>query len=525
KSLVDEYGKVSQLPKRWSIHGYYEFRKRQSDFSGDFHKESNWLKINLKTIANKKENCFNKEQVERAKLLLLTWENQLYDPNVATFWEEIRHKRELEVTGILNMFEATNVSQQHIVNIQHQDLLSIYQPCGAEQVNTPVMSLQNILNSPKKRKNEDNIQESWSKSMMESNDSNLSDEFDWSFNNAHSQEELDERVKLPTCYNQENENKENVPTYKKTKKRVKSAPNTKNPRPGNDSEKSSEFPPPFDVEFEDDVELKFDFTNIERELLRESTNEWVFGEINVSQKFRKYQIEQMITRENPYTITDPVLPMEVLPLLRNALADSLEGKTTFLSLSDSEIGRVVSRIFNDICGSVPDVSPTKTSEDEHCFKLLHPIIRPLFFTSSYKEYNIRLNRATSGTATRPDFSCLVNEIPVLNSEIKPPGFTPLQQQKDKLKVQMRGRKSINQLLRTKGGPPETVLLINQGDLVESYVMDLKYDGLYRSWPFLTTRLVKDKTTIPLLESNIRHFMALEERINRIAEDYNRRTCQ
>lgn len=40
------------------------------------------------------------------------------------------------------------------------------------------------------------------------------------------------------------------------------------------------------------------------------------------------------------------------------------------------------------------------------------------------------------------------------------------------------------------------------DLVESsFIMDLKYDGLYRSWAFLTSRLVKDKTIIPLLESN------------------------
>ncbi|CAB5367987.1 unnamed protein product [Rhizophagus irregularis] len=53
------------------------------------------------------------------------------------------------------------------------------------------------------------------------------------------------------------------------------------------------------------------------------------------------------------------------------------------------------------------------------------------YTQSFDHYFllIRLNRATSGTATRPDFSCLVNEIPILNSEIKPPGFTLLQQQK------------------------------------------------------------------------------------------------
>jgi hypothetical protein len=40
-------------------------------------------------------------------------------------------------------------------------------------------------------------------------------------------------------------------------------------------------------------------------------------------------------------------------------------------------------------------------------------------------------------------------------------------------------------------------------------MDLKHDGLYRSWAFLTTRLVIDKTTLPLLESNFYHFIALE----------------
>ncbi|CAG8745750.1 17312_t:CDS:2 [Cetraspora pellucida] len=169
---------------------------------------------------------------------------------------------------------------------------------------------------------------------------------------------------------------------------------------------------------------------------------------------------QTIIDKNPYSVKNLVLPSEILSSLRNASADSLEGKTHFFSISDSEIGRAVSRTFNDMCSSVPDVSPAKTSEDEHCFKF--------------------------GAATRPDFSCLVNGIPILNSEIKPLGCTPLQQQKDKLKVQLRGRKSINQLLRTKGGPDETVMLTNQGDLVESYVMDLKYNDLYHLWLFMTT---------------------------------------
>ncbi|CAI2187786.1 2793_t:CDS:2, partial [Funneliformis geosporum] len=129
-----------------------------------------------------------------------------------------------------------------------------------------------------------------------------------------------------------------------------------------------------------------------------------------------------ITRENHYVITEPVLPSD-------KCFGRIHGRQEpILSLGDSD-------------SSVPKVASTKASEDEHCFKLLHPIIRPLFFTDSREEYVIRLNRTTSG--------------------IKPPGFIHLQGKKDKLKVQLRARKSINQLLRTKGGSDETVLLTNQ----------------------------------------------------------------
>ncbi|CAG8821151.1 45145_t:CDS:10, partial [Gigaspora margarita] len=302
----------------------------------------------------------------------------------------------------------------------------------------------------------------------------------------------------------------------------------------NNNEKSSEQSSSSDLGPEGVEEIKLDFVSIEKELLWEQSNEFLFmldralssvivlnspcpypGHIFTNREWRA------ITSENPYVITEPVLPSDVCFSLWNSLAEFMEDKAPFLSLRDSEIGRVVSRIFNDMYSSVPKVSPTKTSEDEHCFKLLHPIIRPLFFTDSCKEYIIQLNRTTSCTATRPNFSCLVNDIPILNSEIKPPRFTPLQGQKDKLKIQLRARKSINQLLRTKGGLDEAVLLTNQ----KSHIMDLKYDGLYRSWPFLTTQLVKNKMTIPLMESNIRHMKALEELISKIAENYNSRGCQ
>ncbi|CAB5210896.1 unnamed protein product [Rhizophagus irregularis] len=97
--------------------------------------------------------------------------------------------------------------------------------------------------------------------------------------------------------------------------------------------------------------------------------------------------------------------------------------------------------------------------------------------------------------------------------------------KDRLKAQLRAQKSINQQLQNKGGLGEAVIFLNMGDLMESYSMDLKYDGLYHSWPFLTTRLVVDKTMIPLAGVAIHHLVSLEEHVERIAKDYKYRACR
>ncbi|PKK76049.1 hypothetical protein RhiirC2_772955 [Rhizophagus irregularis] len=97
--------------------------------------------------------------------------------------------------------------------------------------------------------------------------------------------------------------------------------------------------------------------------------------------------------------------------------------------------------------------------------------------------------------------------------------------KDRLKVQLRARKSINQQLQNKGGLGEAVIFLNMGDLMESYSVDLKYDGLYHFWPFLTTRLVVDKTMIPLAGVAIHHLVSLEEHVERIAKDYKYRACR
>ncbi|CAG8602653.1 7429_t:CDS:2, partial [Cetraspora pellucida] len=91
--------------------------------------------------------------------------------------------------------------------------------------------------------------------------------------------------------------------------------------------------------------------------------------------------------------------------------------------------------------------------------------------------------------------------------------------------QLKARKSINQQLQRKGGPGEAVMFLNIGNSMESFFMDLKCDGLYRSWPFLTTKLVVDKSTIPLAEFAISHLMALEERVEKIAKDFKYRSSQ
>ena len=107
-----------------------------------------------------------------------------------------------------------------------------------------------------------------------------------------------------------------------------------------------------------------------------------------------------------------------------------------------------------------NIAPLKSSEEDHCLRFVYPISRPFFVGE--KEYDLVLNRSNSGSKKRPDLSCMVNGVPILNSEFKPLGSTPLQRMKDRLKAQSRAQKSINQQLQSKGGPGKAVILLNMG---------------------------------------------------------------
>ncbi|KAF0395035.1 hypothetical protein F8M41_010314 [Gigaspora margarita] len=319
---------------------------------------------------------------------------------------------------------------------------------------------------------------------------------------------------------------------------------------------------------EQDEPIEIDLMSIKKQLEMVPLIEWKVGNINITQKFRQYQRSVIdkamnyglkafasiivlswscpyskfftnrewdeITQTNPYVIQYPVIPSQISTVLREVAIKHSMGKESHIQADESELSKAIVHTFNDLC-DVPIYSPIKMSEELHCDKLLYPYINSLFF-KCLAEYEVRFNRTVNNTRKRPDFCCVVDDIPMLNSEIKPLGVTPLKKKKDFTKVHLRAKKSINQQLNLKGGPSETEILMNMGiytidcwyfciwiffenlpylynlgDVVESFFIDFKF-GLYCSWPFQRTRLVIDRASMPLIESNFCHFVALEVHI-------------
>jgi len=51
-----------------------------------------------------------------------------------------------------------------------------------------------------------------------------------------------------------------------------------------------------------------------------------------------------------------------------------------------------------------------------------------------------------------------------------------------------------------------------GDIIESYVIDLAYDGVYRSWPYLKNKLATDKGSFPLVNKRLYDAHHIQEKI-------------
>ncbi|CAJ0764953.1 21182_t:CDS:2, partial [Entrophospora sp. SA101] len=146
------------------------------------------------------------------------------------------------------------------------------------------------------------------------------------------------------------------------------------------------------------------------------------------------------------------------------------------------------QIFNGLRQTLPMTSPVKTTEDEHCNKFLNVYINNVF--TAQKRYEVKFNCSLLESMQRPDFLCTIDDVPFLISEIKPLGTSPLLKKNDFKKAHLRAKDAVNQQLNKKYGPGKVVLLINAGNSLKSFIMD-QYNGMYRSWGYMTTKLATD----------------------------------
>ncbi|CAG8768161.1 40263_t:CDS:2, partial [Gigaspora margarita] len=233
-----------------------------------------------------------------------------------------------------------------------------------------------------------------------------------------------------------------------------------------------------DKENEFEIDLRNTFKAIKNQLRHDPINEWKVGDINITSRFQKYQIKIL----NKAKKKKAILPQEISSSLHEVSMNHFLGKDVFIDNDNSALSRKFA-------------IPSKTTEMEHCNIYMYPLINPFF--SGEREYKLSLDRANLGNE-RPDLSCMVQNIPVLNSEVKPVGCFKSQKRNNCIKAHLKWRKSVNQQIN-ENGPGESSILLNLGDQMESYVMDLNYDGIYRSWSLLRT----------LIEPVICHVIALE----------------
>ncbi|CAG8602488.1 17275_t:CDS:2 [Acaulospora morrowiae] len=120
---------------------------------------------------------------------------------------------------------------------------------------------------------------------------------------------------------------------------------------------------------------------------------------------------------------------------------------------------------------------------------------------------------------RPDLSCVVDDVPLLNSEIKPMGVCPLSKKKDFVKRNSDAPQSwfVRFYLYLLEAFQLTQVILYKRILWTSNLMDYIDHG-----PILTTKLAIDEPSLPLVESNLAHFVALERRVCEFAKDYKRR---
>ncbi|CAG8480450.1 11913_t:CDS:10 [Racocetra fulgida] len=164
---------------------------------------------------------------------------------------------------------------------------------------------------------------------------------------------------------------------------------------------------------------------------------------------------------------------------------------------------------------LPLTSKKCITEDAHRCISVDPFVKT-FFGNEFKPYVLGLNQKAMDSK-RPDFCCIVDDITVLNSEIKPLGCSPLKAKKDFIKVHLKGKKSINQFYE-QGAPRKALAFLN---IVIFHRFGIR--GIYRSWPVLKNKIATDKGSFPLMVLTFSHFVKLEQFVCDIANEYESRS--
>ncbi|CAJ0917476.1 19495_t:CDS:2 [Entrophospora sp. SA101] len=94
-------------------------------------------------------------------------------------------------------------------------------------------------------------------------------------------------------------------------------------------------------------------------------------------------------------------------------------------------------------------------------------------------------------------------------EVKPLRYTQFQKTKDFIKACLCAKKTIDGLIDRRDGPCTSLFLLNMGVYIESFIMDLDVDGVYRVFPFMKSILPIDKPSVMSLSPTLTHLIALQ----------------
>ncbi|CAH1768645.1 12864_t:CDS:2, partial [Entrophospora sp. SA101] len=94
-------------------------------------------------------------------------------------------------------------------------------------------------------------------------------------------------------------------------------------------------------------------------------------------------------------------------------------------------------------------------------------------------------------------------------KVKPLRYTQFQKTKDFIKACLCAKKTIDGLIDRRDGPCTSLFLLNMGVYIESFIMDLDVDGVYRVFPFMKSILPIDKPSVMSLSPTLTHLIALQ----------------